>query len=333
MSTAGFDRGFDRYTENLGDINPWKMNEVRAWFRRNSDEPCFLFIHTYQIHDPYLPRSPYFEIFAPDYQGWIIGNRDLLPKPDAGDRSNLIREAFWRTTDLNPDPASVGPDDLEQLVALYDGGIRYTDDVVHGFFEDLLFDGLFDNTLVVIISDHGEEFLEHGGLLHEKLYRESLHIPLILFWPAALPRGVEVESQVPLIDLGPTIFDLTTVETPQHMEGRTLVPLIEYPGDLDHRFVFSEEPWVHPGHHRSIRDGSSTLYDHGDGEIELFSVTDDPLERLNLSLTQPELAAGMHRGLLEFVANHGLLEPTSQMEGHTLSADEIEALRALGYIE
>ena len=331
-SAAGFDRGFDRYSEDLGDINSWKMNEVRAWFRRNSDEPCFLFIHTYQIHDPYLPPSPYNLIFASDYEGWVIGDKHLQPTGGGAGFEDLHR-TFWRTPDLNPDPASVGPDDLQQLVALYDGGIRYTDDVLHGFFEDLRQDGLLDDTLVVVFSDHGEEFLEHDGLLHEKLYRETLHVPLILFWPAGLPGDVVIESQVPLIDLGPTLLDLAVVETPPHMEGRSLLPLLQDPVGVNHRFVFSEEPWVHGSHHRSIRDGIRTLYDHGTGEIELFSVVEDPFEHEDLFPTHPEFAIEMHRRLLDFIAAHGLFQRDPQEEARELSPNEIEALRALGYIE
>ena len=332
-STAGFDRGFDRYSDDLGDIDPWKMNEIRAWFRRNSDEPCFLFIHTYQIHDPYLPPPPYNLIFASDYEGWIIGDKKSLEEITGGAAFEDLYHAFWRTPDLNPDPASVRPDDLRQLVALYDGGIRYTDDVLHGFFEDLRQDGLLDDTLVVIFSDHGEEFLEHSGLLHEKLYRETLHVPLILFWPACLPRDVVIESQVPLIDLGATLLELASTDSPPQMEGRSLLPLLQHPVEVHHRSVFSEEPWVHDGHHRSIRDGSRMLYDHGTGKIELFSVLEDPFEQVDISPTQPDLAVEMHQRLLEFITTHGLLRRDSQEEARVLSFDEVEALRALGYIE
>ena len=332
-SAAGFDRGFDHFSENLGEIDSWKMNEVRAWLRRNSDEPCFLFIHTYQIHDPYLPPSPYHQIFASDYEGWIIGDKELLQTISRGSSFENLHRAFWRAPDLKPDPASVGPDDLRQLVALYDGGIRYTDDVLHGFFEDLRQDGLLDDTLVVIFSDHGEEFLEHNGLLHEKLYRETLHVPLILFWPAGLPDEVVIDSQAPLIDLGPTLLDLISVETPAQMDGTSLLPFLQDPNEVDHRIAFSEAPWVHDDHHRSLRDGSRTLYDHGSGEIELFSAIEDPFENEDLSPTHPDIAVEMHRRLLEFITTHGLHQPVSQEKGHELSSDQIEALRALGYIE
>ena len=332
-SSAGFDRGFDRFSEDLGKIDPWKMNEIRAWFRRNSDEPCFLFVHTYQIHDPYLPPSPYHQIFAPDYDGWVIGDRNVVETIAGRTAYEDIYHAFWRTPELNPDPSSVGPDDLRQLVALYDGGIRYTDDVLHGFFEDLFQDGLLDDTLVVIFSDHGEEFLDHNGLLHEKLYRETLHVPLILFWPASLPGEVIIESQVPLIDLGPTLLNLVAVETPPQMEGTSLLPLLQDPNEVDHRFAFSEEPWVHDGHHRSIRDGSRTLYDHGTGEIELFSVGEDPFEQEDLFSTHLDIAFEMHQRLLEFITTRGLLQRDSQEKARELSFDEIEVLRALGYVE
>ena len=91
--------------------------------------------------------------------------------------------------------------------------------------------------------------------------------------------------------------------------------------------------WVHEGHHRSIRDGSRMLYDHGTGKIELFSVVEDPFEHVDIFPTQPDLAVETHQRLLEFITTHGLLLRDSQEEARELSSEEIEALRALGYIE
>ncbi len=165
------------------------------------------------------------------------------------------------------------------------------------------------------------------------LYRETLHVPLILFWPAGLPRGIEVESLVSLIDVGPTILDLIGVKTAPHMEGESLLPLLQDSAVVNNRLVFSEEPWIHRGHHRSLRDGNSTLYDHGRGEVELFSVAEDPFEYEDLSLTHPELVVEMHRQLLEFITAGGLLRGDQQEEARELSSEEIGALRALGYVD
>ncbi|MHC5066853.1 MAG: sulfatase, partial [Planctomycetota bacterium] len=179
---AGFGRGFDEFHENLGDINREKMLAILDWFRERSDRPCFLFLHTYQIHDPYMPPAPYNTMYYPDYQGWVVGDREKLRAMAGAEDFFSVQQAFWRMDSKDEeslDATQFSPDDLRKLIALYDGGIRYTDDLLRRFFDGLAREGLLDNTLIAITSDHGEEFLEHGGLLHRVLYRETLRVPMI----------------------------------------------------------------------------------------------------------------------------------------------------------
>ncbi len=329
---AGFARGFDRFTESLGNISPKNLKGVSRWFRRHADMPCFLFVHTYQIHDPYTPPAPYNTMFDDGYNGWVMGDRNELRKRAGNGDFSSLHDVFWRKTGPRLDPTIFNRQDVDRLVSLYDGGIRYTDDLLSGFFEDLQSSGLLDDTLVVIMADHGEEFSEHGGFLHEMLYQETLHVPLILFHPARLPVGMVVGAQVPLIDLAPTILDLVGLEKSAQMEGHSLGPLLESTTGGD-RPVFSEAPWIHRNHHRSLRDRGFMVYDKGERTVELYHIADDPLERVDVASELPGVLEEMENAVVDFLPLLGALESGPRENAEELSSKEIESLRALGYIE
>jgi arylsulfatase A-like enzyme len=332
---AGFARGFERYSENCRYIDPGKMQTVRTWFRRHSSEPCFIFLHTYQIHDPYLPPPPYHTVFiSPDYRGWVVGDEKSLAGIQATGEYPSPQAAFWKKRGWMPDPSIIEPDDLRRLVDQYDGGIRYTDDVLHGFFEGLHSDGLLDNTIVVLFSDHGEEFLEHGDVLHKMLYRETLHVPLIFFGPAHLPTDVVVEQQVALMDLTPTLLELIGVDAPWGSNARSLLPLIDAPDSGEDRLVYSEEPWTHwKAYHRSYRTGSLMLYDRDHADIELYNLAADPEELDDLAEIEPGLASELLREMLSFLGNRFPASSDPTEPASELSDAEIEALRKLGYVQ
>jgi arylsulfatase A-like enzyme len=227
----------------------------------------------------------------------------------------------------------VGEADLQHLLGLYDGNIRFADDVLHGFFENLADVGLLADTLVIVFSDHGEEFLEHGGFLHEKLYQETLHVPLIFFWPAGLPQGLVVEPQVPLMDLTPTLLELVGLEPMIQSDASSLLPMLGEADRREPRPVFSEEPWVHPTHHRSFRDGFTTVYDYGNGRIELFDAVDDPRESLDLAAERPDEVLGLIEKMAAFIAALTVKDQRPAEPATELSEEETEALRALGYVE
>jgi arylsulfatase A-like enzyme len=187
--------------------------------------------------------------------------------------------------------------------------------------------------LVIIFSDHGEEFLEHGGFLHEKLYRETLHVPLLFFWPARLPQGLVVEPQVPLMDLTPTLLELVGLGPMDQSDAASLVPMLGGTRQPVSRPVFSEAPWAHRTHHRSFRDGFKTVYDHGDGRVELFDAARDPFEGTDLAADRPEETRRLIDGMAAFLAGFTGPDPAALESAQELTEEEIEALRALGYVE
>ena len=197
----GFARGFDYYDDfSVGKrhfgadkqeiTSPHILQLANRWLdqwqQRDSRRPFFLFLHFYDVHYDFNPPPPYDTMFDPDYQGTLTG------------------------LDFDTNPAlkpGLPQRDLEHLLALYDGEIRHLDDHLGRFFDSLAERGVFDNTIVAVTSDHGEEFGEHGRFGHrETLYDEVLLIPLIVRFPAKIAPGTVVREQVRLIDVGPTLL-------------------------------------------------------------------------------------------------------------------------------
>ncbi|HEX2484706.1 MAG TPA: sulfatase [Myxococcota bacterium] len=190
-----------------GDVTgPRTLERVARWAERQPRErPFFLFVHLWDVHYDFIPPPPYDRLFDPDYRGTLTGV-DFM--------GNL---AVNRRMDRR---------DLEHLVALYDGEIRFTDDVLGRLLDDLRARGLLGDALVVVTADHGEEFFEHGRKGHQKtLFDEVVRVPLVLHWPGRLPAGRVVPDQVRLVDLAPTLLAAAGVPAPAGVDGRDVLPL------------------------------------------------------------------------------------------------------------
>ncbi len=208
----GFARGFESFTDTRYQAD----TDVERTFRRGVEfleglaegERFFLFLHTYSIHDPYTP--------PPDYAG-MFWSGEPPPGAFASNGQNL-RAA-------NRGELAVTPEIVDWLVAGYDGSIRYVDDVLAQFWQRVEQLGLADETTLIVTSDHGEAFYEHGKLAHTQVYPEDLAIPLIVVHPG-LERGVRVPALVEAIDLAPTLCELAGVEAPAEISGRSLMPYL-----------------------------------------------------------------------------------------------------------
>jgi arylsulfatase A-like enzyme len=219
----GFSRGFDQWSDDTPLVESGgqlrKMTDaVKRTFRRGLEflrgirpsDSFFLFLHTYNVHDPYDPPEPYRSLY---WKG----------EPPAGAFPPIGTELLA----FNQGSRRLAPRALEYYEALYDAGINYTDDVVKDFYEGLSRLGLADDVTVIVTSDHGEEFLEHGKLVHQQVYHENVHVPLIV----VRPRGAEarrVPTLVQSVDIAPTIYELAGVpETARpRASGRSLATLL-----------------------------------------------------------------------------------------------------------
>ena len=211
------DRGFDTYDmpPRGGRYADGTTRDALTWIDNLAHEPFFLFIHYFDPHLPYAPPAPYDTIFDPTYHG-KIGSR-FYPK-------QLPRVRLRNVRDL----LNYSDSDWYHIEALYDGDIAFTDEAIGNLIDGLRERHLLDRTLIVFLSDHGEEFLEHGGFEHgHSLYNELLHVPLMIVLEGRIPRGLRLRRQVRLVDVAPTILDLVGLDYDACFEGVSLVPLLD----------------------------------------------------------------------------------------------------------
>ena len=321
----GFARGFEKYKRTD------EIEEAIAWIRETPQRPFFAFVHTYHVHDPYTPQPPYDTWFAKDYQGPISSDRESLLGQTDDETFNELRDVFWSRVD------PTRSEDIEHLKALYDGQIREIDARVGELIQAAL--EADERTVIVLVSDHGEEFYEHGKFLHDQLYEELLKVPLIL----RLPSGGKgrIEERVSLIDLAPTLLDVIGLEAPTHFQGSSLVPVLQ--GAEGRALVYGEKVV-----HFAEEDGEAELGGQGiraaliadDWKViaarseELYFLPEDLQERNNLASQSPEMS-----GLLELLAdvnrrNAELRKELGTGAGDKRGLDEetLEELKALGYL-
>ncbi len=282
---------------------------------RDPARPFFLFAHFYDAHTDFTPEPEYRRRFVSPYAGALDGTTGQLYG---------LREAGVR----------LGEADLRFLRELYEAEIRQLDQVMAGLFAFLEEEGLTEETLIVLTSDHGEEFQEHGGLLHGRTqYEELLRVPLILAGPG-LPRGVVVEQPVGLIDLAPTVLARLGLTLPGHVDGLDLAPtwaggvLAERPffGEADHNNVVDGKPVVDIK--RMVRLGSEKLhFDRISARAQLFDLARDPREQHDLSADSPERMRALEALLARFAQD----SRAGQESGQKPSAAELDLLRQLGY--
>jgi len=211
----GFERGFELYVphEYAADT------DVAATFDRGLDflrglgpeERFFLFLHTYSIHDPYAPPEPFRSELAP------------RPLPEGAPPPDGEHLAAY-----NERPSPLPPGTLEVYRDLYDASIRYLDSQLERLFAELEGLGLAETTTIVVTSDHGEEFLEHGRLVHTQVYPETLHVPLLLVHPQ-LRTGIRIPALTRSIDLAATLWEIAGVDDAPETSGTSLLPLLAQP--------------------------------------------------------------------------------------------------------
>jgi arylsulfatase A-like enzyme len=262
LDTA-FARGFGTYRVDAAGTLEQPAGRVedvvadaRGWLAPHADEPFFLFVHTYQPHFPYTPPAPYRSPPAPT-------DRRIAHNP-------TVPPAEYQAYD---------PD-------LYDGEVRYTDDALEPLFAAIR--GLGRETLVVVTSDHGEAFGEHGHFLHgEELYEEDLLVPFLWWDPVRIPPGRRISRLVTgPVDIVPTVLDLAGIERPAWLNGRSLAHALreDPPTAVGENMVYSELAAPAGGVHRVAVRGadwkSIFLYPWvRDSPMTLLTLSTDPGER------------------------------------------------------
>jgi arylsulfatase A-like enzyme len=323
----GFQRGFDSYTQHdRGQslaVAPLALADL-ASRSRASGRPFLMFLHTYDVHDPYMPSAAVAKLFVdPAYKGRIVSTPEAVEAAAGSSDWVALHQAYWSRVSRR------NPADVQRIKDLYDAGIREMDDALAAFFARFRELGLGDDTLLVLVSDHGEEFLEHGGISHNSVYQEVMHVPLIIRLPGAARGGTRVATRVRLIDVMPTLLQLVGLQAPPGIQGETLVPLLFGTGPARDRYVFSE--WPRYGA-RALQAESWKYVQRRTGD-ELYDLTLDPGETTNVATshasvvyqarTRTERLQTLSRQSLARVVGGGAAE---------LDAATRRELEALGYL-
>ncbi|MCK4546183.1 MAG: sulfatase [Candidatus Eisenbacteria sp.] len=332
----GIDQGFADFDESfVGDHTHVSSPEITdaavEWLRHQGDSPFVLFLHYFDPHDAYIAH-PGFE-FGKPYDGWV----DPTIEPRV-----LSRQA-----------ARFDEEDRDYLISCYDSEIKFTDYHVGRVLDELKTLGLDESTVVVLTSDHGEEFLEHGLLGHRRtLYEEVLHVPLLLRHPDMRDLPERVVQPVGLVHLMPTLLDMLGVEwDAQETDARSFLDAVQGKADFD-SLVFSErctrsiqelmeEPRRPKGSRRnlrSLRTGPWKLIRRVDfDQSELYNLASDPGEQRDLRRTEAEGRAGrLEEILFRWMAQTEELASVENPEAPVTIRynKETEArLRALGYLQ
>lgn len=270
-------------------------NKGFRFIRENKDKNFFLFLHYFDVHHDYVPPKPFDTRFGPPYDGWVNG-RGVTKDPRYN--PNMDRK------------------DFERLLALYDGEIGWVDDNIGRLLKNIndFTPEILENTLIIVTSDHGDEFFEHGRAGHRKnLYGSVVRVPLIVSCPGRIDEGLRIDETARIYDVVPTILDFAGLDAPPAIMGSSLRPLmdraeseprpalLELTGGFartsckkhtalvlgDWKLIsIQERKWSE----KNPLDFTGSILSEAH---ELFNIKDDPSEQKNLSALQADILGKM----------------------------------------
>jgi arylsulfatase A-like enzyme len=338
----GFSKGFDFYREFMRSRrkpNSAKIlyNHVNRWLNENKDKRFFLFLHTYQTHAPYTCPHPYNSFFFQDKKmPWTQGDIEKIlfrPRP---------RGKFPFNT--------LSPLERENIVDLYDGEIRFTDEVlIKPLIKKLKKLHLYENTMIILTSDHGEEFFNHKAWLHgHSLYNELLHIPLIIKFPLSKYKNMLLHNNVSIVDVMPTILDEMEIDfSGYNFDGVSLVNYLQN-GEKEDQLIIADldsfnNPDILPAKISLFQNGYKLIVNNDFGrppeyylpipppiaKFELYDMQRDPTESHNLCDQKSAIIRNLISKIAE-IYRARLTRPSAKRKA--MNKDFEKTMRALGYI-
>ena len=267
------------------------------WIDQDDDTPFFAFVNYYDAHAPYI--SPERAKFS------------NLPNPGG------LVNTDWTTADIYN---SKTPEQAQGEIDAYDGGIYYTDQQIDVLLKELESRGKLDNTIVVITSDHGELFGEHGlWEHHNSLYKPVIYVPLIVWYPKSAPQNMRIDTPVSNTFIPAMLLDMLGEPRQTAFRGPPLSQLWADPAAAadfpDPIAEMAESSWVNP-HHLSIRGDMVTVLSpewqfiaHEFNGIELYNLNDDPDQENNLAGENPAEVDSLTKYYLDLLAQLGMTWP------------------------
>ncbi len=350
---TGANRGFSEYygrafrqsqlrnTSGSKRVNDKRSNEisqeVQEWLKnRNNDTPFFLFVNLFDAHNPYNPPEPHRSLF--------------LHEGDSG----RIPQLNWDITKYYAGAARMDNKDFSLMSNLYDGGVHYVDSVAGELVEFFRDQGILDESILFITSDHGENIGDHGHWGHRYcLYDSLIRVPLIIRYPGIFEGGKRPDNYVQTVDIYPTVMDLLSIDREdvcKELQGETLFPSAL--GSRKREFTLSEfMPKPDLRYYDGYPEFDASVFAYGltairyngykliwssTGRHELYDLTSDPGEARNVYSDWPDKVSELSQFLKQWQMS---FEASGQVQSYSLQSDpEVDEdiknkLKALGYVE
>jgi arylsulfatase A-like enzyme len=344
---AGLDRGYDVLIERTmaeQDRSP----DVNELLDKVYGRPFLMYLHTMEPHDSFL--TPYKFISEFGHVG-VDGRNNYY---DLITRYNALKQADWiggrpvGTTDntqkqdlIFSDLASI----QTQIELLYDAAVLWADANLGQVIDLLKHRGVWDDAIFIFLSDHGEEFNEHGGWLHsQSAYEELVHVPLIIHFPHGRFGGQRIDTPVSLVDIMPTIFDyLERPEWCEDCQGSTLMPLISgITGQAQDEPLIPSLRLNKAFYYRPVKQSRGDLnvvirqnqwkgiWNHELESMEIYDLDSDSGEQSNVSRQRLDLQQAFSMKAREWLRD---CQASAKQPLDIVDVDEEieEKLRALGY--
>lgn len=291
----GFSQGFDQYydAQVFGGLDN-SIPRALDWLKQNKSQKFFMFVHGYDVHGQYAPPGGFdYRYVDKSYHGPFTGS----PAEQAA-----LREKGLAGQDLG-----LTPDDVKFWRAIYDEKINRADQQFGDFMTQLKNLGVLDNTVIVLMSDHGIEFYEHQKFDHgHTLYGELLEVLTAIHLPGQT-QGKVVSSLTSTMDLAPTILGLVGVTNPVPSQFKGIDLRSSFSGRDLSRDIFFETDYRLYTHKRGMEtpDGWKLILDLNSGSVELYNLKSDPGELTNLATREPKKAYELEQKVQQHQNNMG----------------------------
>jgi arylsulfatase A-like enzyme len=307
----GFAQGFCFYKPDMGPA-PEINRGFFQWLPINKHRQFFAYLHYLDAHAPYVPPTEYRDMFGSFDQAATFPER--------------VKDWQKFKAEVTDGNLTLTPSDGEHLKALYDAEIRALDENLAALFAKLKKENVYENSLIILTADHGDEFLDHGSVDHaHTLYDELLRVPLIIRFPKSASQGT-IHAQVQTIDILPTILDVLKLPADPHWMGRSLLMYQNGANGHEPAPVFSERADL-----ISLRSGTHKyIYNTELKTGELYDLQNDPGEKNDISAAEPQIANRMQGEVLQWLET--MRKATPKESGVTIDQHSVKELRSLGYI-
>jgi arylsulfatase A-like enzyme len=324
---TGLSKGFDYYDDQFDDFTFLReqkfyrrtadevVKRTINWIKRQDpDNPIFCFLHFFDAHETY-------ELTPKKYRSMFKTDEELL---------RIMRE---KKQD------NIHTDNINQ----YDGSIRFIDDSLNPFWAFLKNTGIYDNALIIILSDHGEGLGEHDFYSHDLyLYEEMMHIPLIMRFPEGEFGMRNISSMVSLMDIAPTVLDYLNLQELPDARSESMLDVVRGEKGSTREYLLFQRRWFPeknrldtsrnwaPGEKYAVRGQTWKFIWASDEPDELYNLEDDPEEMNNLNTKEVEVSSLFNREFEKYVS---LVPKSTAILPKKMNKKKLEQLKALGYIQ